>query len=107
MSTPVSGDGSKDSPYVLDKEAKLDFSWKWDAWLTAVSDTILSQTVEPSEPAGLQFTGASITNAALRVSAFIDIGTGVVGAKYRVPCKIVTAAGRTDRRSIYIKIAER
>lgn len=35
------------------------------------------------------------------------ISGGTAGTTYRVTCRIVTAGGRTDDRSIFIKVKER
>ena len=34
-------------------------------------------------------------------------GTGTAGINYKVACKITTSAGRTDERTIWIKVSNR
>ena len=83
-----------------DPEAVLDHSWDWSAWL-ADAETISSYVV--TVPAGM--TLASHSEASGVVTAWVSGGT--VGTTYRLECKIVTSAGRTDERSIKIRVDER
>lgn len=86
--------------FVKDPEAILDYQWDWSAWL--LTDTITG-TPTITVPTGL--TLSVQTNTTTTVTAFISGGT--VGTTYTVECKIVTVGGRTDERSITIKIEER
>lgn len=87
--------------YLADPESVLDYSFDWaTSWLDD-GETISSYTV--TVPAGM--TLASHSQAAGVVTAWISGGT--VNTRYRVECKIVTSAGRTDERSITISVRER
>lgn len=68
-------------------------------WL-ASGDTISSKTV--TAETGLTVDSSSITDSGTSVTAWLSGGTA--GSVYRVTCQIVTAGGRTDERSIAIKI---
>lgn len=84
-----------------DPVAILDYIWDWTAWLDDVVDAIL--THEITVPTGVTLVSSSIVDKT--VVAFISGGT--IGATYQVECKITTVGGRTDERSIYLKIVER
>ena len=83
-----------------DPSAVLDYVFDWTEWLAA-AETITSHTV--TVPTGL--TLESSTAASGIVTAWISGGT--VGTTYRVECLIVTTAGRTDERSLWITVQER
>lgn len=86
---------------VKDPDAALDYAWDWSTWLTAYTDTISTFTITADSPLVVGTT--SETSGV--VTAFISGGTAesVVAAK----CRIVTAGGRTDERSIYFYVRQR
>jgi hypothetical protein len=84
-----------------DPEAVIDVAFDWATNWLAAAETISTYTV--TVPAGL--TLASHTSAAGVVTAWISGGTAET--TYRVECKIVTSAGRTDERSIEVRVTER
>lgn len=92
--------GTKGSPFIKDPDAVLDFSWDWSDWLSPISDTIASQTFQLSG-----ITKDSHSQIGGVVTAFLSGGTA--GALATATCRIVTAGGRTDDRTIYIRIKER
>ena len=83
-----------------DPSAVLDYVFDWTKWLAA-AETITSHTV--TVPTGL--TLESSTAASGIVTVWISGGTA--GTTYRVECLIVTTAGRTDERSLWITVQER
>jgi hypothetical protein len=87
------------SAFVKDPSAVLDYAWNWATWLG--TDTIATHTV--TAEAGL--TVASSTATTTAVTAWLSGGT--VGESYTVTCRIVTAAARTDERSIMIQVRDR
>ena len=95
-----SGAGTK---YTItkDPDAELDYIFDWAEWLAGITDTIASKEIIVET--GITCDSSSIVSDT--VVAWISGGTA--GATYRVTCRIVTAGGRTDDRSIFIKIAER
>jgi proline racemase len=70
--------------------------------LSAISDTI---TGTPVWTVGSSLTKDSQSNTTTTTSAVIS--GGLVGMKEPLSCKITTAGGRTDERTIYLKIIQR
>jgi len=86
--------------FTKDPEAVLDYTFDWSDWL-ATGETISSYTV--TAQTGL--TKDSDSQADGVVTYWLSGGTA--GTTYRVECKIVTSAGRTDERTMWIKVVER
>lgn len=90
--------GSKIDPYLKDPNATLDYVINWATYLGA--DTILvSSWIVPS---GI----TSVTDTDTATTATIWLSGGTVGQKYALTNRILTAGGRTDDRTIYIKVKE-
>ena len=87
--------------YKKDPNAVLDYTFDWTAYLTPLVDTIASVTW--ILPTGL--TKVSQSNTPMTATAFISGGT--LGESLSLTCRIITAGGRTDDRSITLKIVER
>lgn len=85
--------------YIKDPDAVLDYQWDWATWLPA-GDTITSATV--TAETGL--TVSSKTNTTTAVTSWLS--GGIVGESYNVTCRVVTADGRTDDRTITIIVQE-
>lgn len=85
--------------YIKDPDAVLDYQWDWATWLPT-GDTIASATV--TSDIGLTVDSAS--NTATVVTAWLSGGT--VGESYDVTCRVVTADGRTDDRTITLLIRQ-
>lgn len=86
--------------FLKDPSSILDYQWNWTAWLPA-GDTISSHTV--TVPTGLTLETSSATTTA--VTAWISGGTAETECV--VTCRIVTTQGRTDERSITLKVTSR
>jgi hypothetical protein len=88
--------------FTKDPEAVLDYTIDWDAddWLG--SDTITG-TPTWTVPAGL--TKDAQSNTTTTATAWISGGTA--DNDYDVECKITTAGGRTDERTIRLQVRER
>jgi hypothetical protein len=86
--------------FTKDPEAVLDYAFDWSDWL-ATGETISSHTI--TTETGI--TKDSDSEAAGVVTVWLSSGTA--GTNYRVECKIVTSAGRTDERTIWIKVTNR
>lgn len=84
--------------FIKDPDAVLDYSWDWLDWLGL--DTIASSALDVG---GL--TEVSSAHAAGVVTAVLS--GGLVGKTYAVRCRIVTTAGRTDDRTIFITVRQR
>lgn len=86
-----------------DPNAVLDYSWDWSEWLAPLTDTILSFQI-------ILGTGSTLAvDSSLRVGGVVTafLSGGTLGATESATCRIVTAGGRTDDRTIYLKIAQR
>lgn len=81
--------------FIKDPEAVLDYVFDWSDWLDT-GETISSYTV--TVPTGI--VKDSDSQAAGKVTIWLSSGTD--GTEYAVECKIVTSAGRTDERTIWI-----
>ena len=85
--------------FTKDPDAVLDYAIDWSRWLG--SDTI--QTSTWTVPSGL--TEVSSEHTSTTVTIWLSGGTA--GQTYTVTNRIVTAGGRTDERSIYIRVEQR
>jgi hypothetical protein len=84
-----------------DPIALLDYPFNWIDWLE--SDTIASHLITIEPGSGLTLT----TSTAGSTSVTAWLSGGDVGKVGVVACKITTNGGRTDERSIRVKIAQR
>ena len=87
--------------YKKDPNATLDYTFDWTAYLMPLADTIAS--VSWVLPVGL--TNVSQSNTSMTATVFVSGGT--LGESLQLTCRITTAGGRTDDRSITLKIVER
>ncbi len=83
-----------------DPSAVLDYVFDWTEWL-ATGETITDHTI--TVDTGL--TKDSSTEDTGKVTVWLSGGTA--GINYKVACKITTTAGRTDERTMWIKVVER
>lgn len=90
-----------------DPNAVLDYTWDWTKWLTKIADTIASATIVLG--GGATITAAAPTHTTTAVTALLSAGTVPVdpATLESATCRIVTAGGRTDDRTIYLQIVER
>ena len=88
------------SMFVKDPDAVLDYMFDWSAWLDG-AEAISSYEID--EDTGI--TVDSDSEAAGVVTVWLSGGTA--GVTYAVRCEIVTDAGRTDERTMTIKVQER
>jgi hypothetical protein len=84
-----------------DPNAVLDYTVDWGPYLTPLADTIASVTWITS--AGL--TKVSQINTTTTATAFVS--GGVLDTTETLTCRIVTAGGRTDDRTLSLKIVTR
>jgi hypothetical protein len=91
-----------------DPSAVLDYVFDWTGWL-ATGETIAvdSETGEKliTITADTGITVDSSTESDGKVIVWLSGGTA--GQNYKVACKITTSAGRTDERTIWIKVTDR
>ena len=83
-----------------DPSAVLDYVFDWTEWL-ATGETIADHTIT----ADTGITVDSSAEDAGKVTVWLSGGTA--GINYKVACLITTSAGRTDERTIWIKVVER
>ena len=97
--------------FTKDPDAVLDYKYDWAAltngsgsedWLQD-GETISTHTVTVAT--GL--TKDSSTLADDDTSVIVWLSGGTVNARYAVTCQIVTTAGRTDERTIYIYMTDK
>jgi len=86
--------------YTKDPSAVLDYAFDWTDWL-ATSETIANHTI--TADTGI-VVDSSTENAGI-VTVWLSGGTA--GINYKVACLITTTAGRTDERTIWIKVTDR
>ena len=86
-----------------DPSAVLDYVFDWTGWLATVEtiETITDHTIT----ADTGITVDSSTELDGKVTVWLSGGTA--GINYKVACKITTTAGRTDERTIWIKVTNR
>jgi len=95
-----------------DPDAVLDYHFVWSDWLD--DDTISSHTVTADD--GITIDSSEINSESLALDGVTYTASTVVtvwlsggtdGSDYDVACKIVTADGRTEERTIRILVRER
>ncbi len=86
--------------YTKDPSAVLDWAFDWTDWLAA-AETITNHTIT----ADTGLTVDSSTEDAGVVTVWLSGGTA--GENYKVACLVETSAGRTDERTIWIKVTDR
>jgi len=92
-----------DRIYPQDRNAKLDYTFDWTPWLTDQSDTIASYVV--TAQTGLTVTTSS--NDTYTVTIWITIDSNIPKNRLlTLACKITTAAGRVDERTIRIQASD-
>ena len=86
---------------IKDPNAVLDYPISFAAWLTDISDTYASHTVA--------VTGGLVCDSSSQAAGVITpiLSGGTVGQTATFTIRIVTAGGRTDDRTFYLKIQER
>jgi len=83
-----------------DPSAVLDYVFDWNEWL-ATGETITDHTIT----ADTGITVDSSTESDGKVTVWLSGGTA--GQNYKVACKITTSAGRTDERTLWIRVVDR
>jgi len=84
-----------------DPDAVLDYTVDWTDWLLPALDTISTVTWVPDT--GL--TVGTTSKTASTATAFVSGGTA--GQTLKLTCRITTTGGRTDDRTITLKIVDR
>lgn len=88
------------STFPKDSDAILDYEFNWTDWLSP-SETISSYEIIASPGITVQ----SDTNTEDKVTVWLSGGTA--GQPYTVTCRITTNQGRTDDRTMTIRVVNR
>ena len=91
--------GNRSNPYIKDPNSTLDYVVNWATFLGA--DTIASDSW--IVPTGI----TSVTETNTTTTSTIWLSGGTVGTKYALTNRIVSAGGRTEDRTIYVKVREK
>lgn len=91
------------SEYYMDVDAVLDFTFDWTAWLDG--ETISSFDVTPETGLNVNSDGLDVDSE--QVTAWVRADEATAGKDYLLSCKITDTAGRTDERTMTIKVRER
>jgi hypothetical protein len=86
--------------WLKDPDAVLDWRWDWSDWL-ADGETITASVMTVS--AGL----VKNSDTYSATSATVWLSGGTPGTPYSVANRITTSAGRTDERTITIRVTNR
>ena len=83
-----------------DPSAVLDYVFDWTEWL-ATGETITDHTITAD-------TGIIVDSSTeLDGKVTVWLSGGTAGINYKVACKITTSAGRTDERTLWIRVVDR
>lgn len=93
MSTPSGG-------WVKDPLSTLDWTWDWSQWLLS-GESLLTSTFTATPGITVQSSSFTIT------SATVWLAGGTSGTPYQVSNLVTTTMGRTDERSITIRVQQR
>ena len=90
--------------FAKDPGALLDYTIDWAAQYLA-GDALASSiwSVEPDETGGIQVASHGFDTSTTQVS----LSAGIPGHIYRVTNRVTTSGGRTDERSLDIRVLER
>jgi hypothetical protein len=86
--------------FLKDSDAVLDYDFDWRPWL-AEGETITAQTITVDD--GLTLDSHSVDSGVVTVW----LAGGTVRTTYKVACRITTSGGRTDERTMSIKVTNR
>ncbi|NUR45277.1 MAG: hypothetical protein HOP91_03835 [Sphingomonas sp.] len=88
-----------------DPAAVLDYAIDWGAQYLDQGDLLAdsSWSVEPDEPGGVNIVSSLFGDSISTVQA----GGGLPGRLYRLANRVVTQSGRTDERSIMLRVEKR
>lgn len=84
-----------------DPDAALDYTWDWADWLASAGDTLQGATVTG---AGVTVVGTPAVVGSLVVAR---LAGGTAGTFATATCRITTAGGQIEDRSIQLQILQR
>jgi len=88
-----------------DPAAVLDYAVDWGAEYLGTDDELAESewSVDPDVPGGVSIVGSGFEGRVASVQA----GGGVAGRLYRLSNRVITFSGRTDERSIVLRVEKR
>lgn len=86
-----------------DPQAALDYSWDWRPFLEDMQDEIEIHTFVPASGASVVQTNSGAVGV---ITGIVQV-TASVGSTVGVTSRIVTTNGRTNDRTIYLKVSDR
>ena len=87
--------------YTKDPDAVLDYSVDWTLWLAGDQIATSQWILEPDT----DLVAAADTNTTTKATVWLS--GGVAGTTYLATNRIVTVGGRTDDRTISVKVEDR
>lgn len=87
--------------YIKDPDATLDYEIDWTDWLNGDEISSMSYTADT----GLTVETAMCTETT--TSSILWVSGGTLGESYEVVCRVTTAAGRIDDRTLKFKIKQK
>lgn len=87
-----------------DPSARLDYRFAWDDWLDG--DTITAATVVAYRAGVPDATVTVETPAWDATTVTVWVSGGTVGTTVALTCRITTAAGRVDDRTLWLRIRQ-
>ena len=91
-----------------DPSAVLDYVFDWTGWL-ATGETIAVDSETGEKLITITADTGIIVDSSTELDGKVTVwlSGGTAGINYKVACLITTSAGRTDERTIWIKVVER
>lgn len=89
--------------YLKDPQSRVDYAIEWTSYLDGQTVAASAWSVEPAEPDGLAVDGSS--HDLLRTAA--TLSGGICGHVYSVTNRVTLTDGRSDERSITLRVEER
>ena len=91
--------------YLKDPGASIDYSFDWSAGYLANGQTVSASvwSVSPLETSGVSVLGTFATG--LQTSA--QVAGGVTGRVYRLTNRVTFSDGRSDERSLTVRVEDR
>lgn len=88
-----------------DPASVLDYAIDWGTQYLSDEDTLAqsSWSVDPDEPGGVAIVGSDLGE---RIST-VNVSGGIPGRLYRLSNQVATQSGRTDERSIVLRVEKR
>lgn len=91
------------SIYLKDPDAEVDYRIDWGSRLDGRSVSDSDWAVSPAEPGGIVLVDDAIEGAQTRVT----LSGGIAGQVYRVTGQVTLSDGRSDERSLTLRVEQR